>query len=169
MNNTSGTSMRYLLIICVLFCSHTAAATDSLVTIGWIEAVRIMPEGFDLQAKIDTGADNSSLGVLDWQSFTRNSKEWIRFKVRNNDGQIKSFERPLERHAFIKRKQSEPLKRPVVNMQLCLGKKKILTEVNLAKRKNFKFRMLIGRSLLKNHFLVNPALKLTQSPECKSG
>ncbi|MCW8934307.1 MAG: ATP-dependent zinc protease [Gammaproteobacteria bacterium] len=144
-----------------------AAASDSLVTIGWIEPIRIMPEDFDLQAKIDTGADNSSLGVLDWQSFMRNSTEWIRFKVRSNDGQLKSFERPLKRHVLIKRKQSQPLKRPVVNLWLCLGKNKILTEVNLAKRKNFKFRMLIGRSLLKNRFLVNSALKFTQSPECQ--
>jgi len=160
--------MRYLLIISVLFYSHIASASDSLVTIGWIESVRIMPESFDLQAKIDTGADNSSLDVVDWQSFMKNSKEWIRFNVRNNEGLTKSFERPLERHAFIKRKQSEPLKRPVVNMQLCIGNKKILTEVNLAKRKNFKFRMLIGRSLLKNHFLVNSALKSTQSAKCQS-
>ena len=159
--------MRYILIICVLFCSHVATASESLVTIGWIETIRIMPEGFDLQAKIDTGADNSSLGVMDWESFIQNGKEWIRFKVRNNDGQQKSFERPLERHALIKRKQSQPLKRPVVKMWLCLGKNKMLTEVNLAKRKNFKFRMLIGRSLLRDNFLVNSARKLTQSPECQ--
>ncbi|MCW9047831.1 MAG: ATP-dependent zinc protease [Gammaproteobacteria bacterium] len=145
-----------------------AAANDSLVTIGWIEPIRIMPEGFDLQAKIDTGADNSSLGVVDWESFMRNSTEWIRFKVRSNNGQLKSFERPLERHVLIKRKQSQPLKRPVVNLWLCLGKNRILTEVNLSKRKNFKFRMLIGRSLLKNRFLVNSALKFTQPPECQA-
>jgi len=161
--------MRYLLIIYVLCGSHIAVGSDNLVTIGWIEPVRIMPEGFDLQAKIDTGADNSSLGVVNWQSFIRNDKEWIKFKVRSNDDNIQSFERPLERYTLIKRKATQPLKRPVVKMWLCIGKDKILTQVNLAQRKNFKFRMLIGRSFLKDHFLVNSAVKLTLSPECQSG
>ena len=160
--------MRALIIIYILCWSHIAAGSNNLVTIGWIESVRILPEEFDLEAKIDTGADNSSLGVVNWQSFMQNGKEWIRFMVRSNDGHIQTFERPLERHTLIKRKLTQPLKRPVVKMWLCIGRNKILTQVNLAKRKNFKFRMLIGRSFLKDHFLVNSAVKLTLSPECQS-
>jgi len=113
--------MRFLFIIYILCWSHIVAASDNLVTIGWIESVRILPEGLKLEAKIDTGADNSSIDVSNWQIFIRNCDEWIRFKVRSNDGQSKSFERPLERHILIKRKASQSLKRPVVKMWVCIG------------------------------------------------
>jgi len=159
--------MRFLFIIYILCWSHIVTANDNLVTIGWIESVRILPEGIDLDAKIDTGADNSSIDVINWQSFIRKGEEWIRFEARSDNGQSQSFERPLERYTLIKRKATQSLKRPVVKMWLCIGKDKILAEVNLAQRENFKYRMLVGRSLLKDHFLINPAIKLTLSPACK--
>lgn len=159
--------MRQLILIFILYTPYVVSAENvSLTTIGWIESVRLLPEKFELQAKIDTGADHSSLGVVDWQSFERNGDEWIRYNVTNNDGHAQVFERPLERYALIKRKATESLKRPVVKMWVCLGKKKILTQVNLAKRTKFKYRMLIGRSFLKGEFLVDSAAKHTQSTEC---
>ena len=158
--------MRYLIILFILYSSYVTANDKALTTIGWIEAVRIQPEEFDLQAKIDTGADHSSLDVISWQSFTRNNREWVRFDVRNNENSTQSFERPLERYAQIKRKKSGVLERPVVNMWLCIGNNKFLSPVNLATRKNFKYRMLIGRSYLKERFLVDSSARLTLSPEC---
>jgi len=158
--------MRYALIVFILCWSNIATPNNTLVTIGWIETVRILPEGFELKAKIDTGADNSSLGVVDWQSFTRNDKEWIRFEVLNNEGKTQSFERPLDSYTLIKRKILRSLKRPVVKMWLCIGNKKALVPVNLANRKKFKYQVLIGRSFLKEHFLVDSAKKLTLQAEC---
>jgi len=158
--------MRFLLITFILCWSHAAKASDTLTTIGWIETVRILPEGLELKAKIDTGADNSSLGAIDWQNFKRNGQKWIRFKLLKNNGGTESFERPLDRYALIKRKQTEALKRPVIKLWLCIGNKKLLVPVNLAKRKKFKYRILIGRSFLKRNFLVDSAKELTQPPTC---
>jgi len=158
--------MRFLFIIYIICYSYSSAASEKLITIGWIESVRILPEGVNLEAKIDTGADNSSIGVTKWLSFTKNGSEWVQFSVQGDEGSTQSFERPLERYALIKRKSTGVLKRPVVKMWLCIGKNKILSQVNLAKRNNFKYRMLIGRSLLKNNFLVNSAIKLTLDPDC---
>lgn len=154
------------MVIFILYSAYATADDKPLTTIGWIETVRILPEGFNLQAKIDTGADHSSLDVVGWQSFKRNNKEWVRFDVRNNENITQSFERPLERYAKIKRKKSAALERPVVKMWLCIGNNKFLSPVNLATRKNFKFRMLIGRSYLKERFLVDSSSRLTLSPEC---
>jgi len=159
--------MRLLFIIYFICYSYSSAASEKLMTIGWIESVRILPEGVNFKAKIDTGADNSSIGVTKWLSFTRNGKEWVQFSVKSDEGRTKSFERPLERYALIKRKSTGTLKRPVVKMWFCIGNNKILSQVNLAKRSNFKYRILIGRSLLKNNFLVNSATKLTLDPDCK--
>ena len=156
--------MRYLLILFTLCLSQASA--NSLTTIGWIEPVRIMPEGFNLEAKIDTGADNSSVDVREWESYFHNDEEWIRFKVPNNAGDFQTFERPLERYALIKRKKAESVRRPVVKMWLCIGSQRIQTSVNLSKRKDFKYRMLIGRSFLKGRYLVDSAAKRTQSSKC---
>lgn len=158
--------LRTVLFILPLFASNPGTADSQLTTIGWVEAVRILPENFDLQAKIDTGADNSSLDITDWNAFEHKGKQWVRFSTRNNSNVTYTFERPLERYASIKRKQSKPLKRPVVQMQLCIGDKTYQAPVNLAKRENFEFRMLIGRSFLKDRFLVDSSTTLTISPKC---
>ena len=158
--------MRVVLMILILCWSNITSPNTTIATIGWVETVRILPENIELRAKIDTGADNSSLGVVNWQSFHRDGKEWIRFKTLNNSGNSKSFERPLDRYSLIKRKILRSHKRPVVKMWLCIGNKRILVPVNLAKRKSFKYRMLIGRSFLKGHFLVDSNKKLTTTPEC---
>ena len=158
--------MRYLLIVLSLYMTNSIAASNELATIGWIESMRILPEGIELRAKIDTGADNSSVGVVEWASYDNDGDEWIRFKVQDNAGNTKVFERPLERYAHIKRKKAEPLIRPVVNMWLCFGNQKYLAPVNLADRKEFKYRMLVGRSFLKDRFLVNSSDQMTVSPAC---
>lgn len=138
------------------------------ITIGWVETVRILPEEFELQAKIDTGADHSSLGIVDADDFIRDGRQWIRFTVRNNKGRTQVFERPFERSARIKPKQAATLKRPVVNMLLCIDKQMYITPVNLTERKNFKYQMLIGRSFLQDRFLVSSSRQLTTHPKCES-
>lgn len=161
-------TLRTLLLVLVFLSPNASLSDTHLSVIGWIESVRIFPEDFYVQAKIDTGADNSSLDVIDWKYFDRKGTEWVRFSIRNNDDQKQDFERPLLRNTRIKRKQSGALIRPVVQMWLCIGDRKFLAQVNLAKRENFKYRMLIGRSYLKGRFLVDSAKRLTISPKCES-
>jgi hypothetical protein len=158
---------RYLIMAFLLCYLPFALQAEELTVIGWIEPVRILPEGFDLKAKVDTGADNSSLGVQGWETFRRDDKQWIRFKAYSNAGDAQVFERPLVRYTQIKRKGAEPLQRPVVEMSLCIGNDKYSAPVNLSDRGNFQYRMLIGRSFLKERFLVDSARKMTLSPECK--
>jgi len=158
--------MRYLLILLPLVLYQSSTGAEKLTTIGWVEQVRIMPENIILKAKIDTGADNSSLGVTEWNSFFRDDEEWVRFKVIGDDGRKLLFERTLDKYARIKRKQVESIRRPVVKMLLCIDGRKSLVPVNLSLRKKFEYQMLVGRSLLKGVFLVDAAAKLTSSPLC---
>ena len=160
--------MRHLLMIFLLLPYSLSIASENKTTIGWIETVRLLPEGFDLQAKIDTGADNSSLGIVNWKEIRRAGDDWVQFEVRNNKGHTQTFERPLESYTYIKRRQAESIQRPVVKMWICLGTKQLFVPINLAKRKDYKYRMLIGRSYLKDHFLVSSSVKLTQQPDCVS-
>lgn len=141
--------------------------SKELVTIGWLEKVSLQPSGFVMRAKIDTGADNSSVDAADWSRFQRDGKDWIRFTVRNNDGDSQSLEAPLVRFAQIKRKGADPLTRPVVNLTICLAHHQYTVPINLADRGSFQYRMLIGRSALSEKFLVDSGAKWSTPPNCR--
>jgi hypothetical protein len=137
--------------------------------IGWIETVQILPENFQLSAKIDTGADNSSLNILNPLEFNKEEEQWIRFTIPLEENEALTLERPIERYAYIKRKGAPKQKRPVVLFDLCVGtlyKKNV--PINLADRTGFKYPMLIGRSFLKDSAIVDSALTFTQSPSCSA-
>lgn len=153
----------------LLFSTGTqfAQPNSDKITVGWIEKVRVFPESFLVEAKIDTGADNSSLNVSELSEFMREGKRWVRFAVRTMEGGKLYFEKPVSRYARIKRKGTQPQRRPVVQFDLCLiniYKKDV--PVNLTDRSKFKFDMLIGRSFLKDVAVVDSSLTHTSEPHC---
>ena len=139
---------------------------DSIQTIGWIEHVQIPTNDVTFTAKIDTGADHSSLNARNIEIYGDNGSERVRFETETKEGKVSQFDLPLLRIANIKRKRAEPIQRPVVSMDLCVGNTLKTAEVNLANRQNFKYRMLIGRSFLKDEYLVNSGKKFTAKPAC---
>jgi len=139
---------------------------EALQTIGWIEHVAVQPANLVLEAKIDTGADNSSVHADDIKVQERNGVKIVKFTLRNKQGKNVVMEKPLLRYAKIKRKGAEPLLRPVVDMELCAGNTVRRTEVNLANRKNFRYLMLIGRSYLKQAYLIDSNRTYTAEPSC---
>jgi hypothetical protein len=155
------------MISCVTLVDHAFANTPKKPIIGWIETVQIQPENLFLSAKIDTGADHSSLNVTDPMKFTKGEKKWIRFTIPLEDDESVTLERPIKRFTRIKRKQGASLKRAVILLDLCVGtifRKNV--PVNLADRTGFKYSMLIGRSFLKDSAIVDSALTFTQQPSC---
>ncbi|MGD8483231.1 MAG: RimK/LysX family protein [Thioalkalispiraceae bacterium] len=144
------------------------ASAESVDTIGWIEQVNIHPQNLLITAKIDTGADNSSVHANDIEVYEKQGNKWVRFVIENRQGDMVNFDLPLVRMATIKRKGAAPLQRPIVNMDLCLGNTMKKVQINLADRDNFKYRMLIGRSYLKNQYLVNASQTHTIQPACRA-
>jgi len=147
-----------------LFTMSAFAMTPQ--TIGWIEHVSIGPSTMIMVAKIDTGADNTSLHAEDIQIIKKDGVKYVKFSIRNKQDQILQLEKPLKRFARIKRKGAESLKRPVVEMELCLGNTLKTVPVNLANRENFKYHMLIGRSFLRQGYLVDSNSKYIAEPTC---
>ena len=137
------------------------------LVVGWVEKVQILPENILLHAKIDTGADTSSLNVSDVSEIVRKSERWVTFTVTTKEGQSMTLEKPIHRYVKIKRKGAKPQRRPVVEFDLCLGnifQRKAL--VNLTDRKNFTYNMLIGRSFLKHQAVVDSAQTYKHEPNC---
>jgi len=132
---------------------------------GWTETARLLPSGLELPAKLDTGAENSSLHVERQRYFRRGGERWVRFTVEAGGRRV-GFERRVLRKAAIKRHDEDSHVRPVVAMVICLGSKAHEVEVNLVDRSRFDYPLLIGRSFLAGEFLVDTAASNLQPLDC---
>jgi hypothetical protein len=128
-----------------------------------------MPSRFPIKAKLDTGADNSSIHAQVTAEFERNGKPWIAFDVESVDGRKIGFERQVIRTVRIKRHAGESQRRPVVRLTFCVGDIARDVEVNLVNRAKLKYNLLIGRSFMAGQLLVDSALKFTTEPTCTRG
>lgn len=143
----------------------SAQAVDKQV-IGWLEYAHINEANIRLRVKIDTGADFSSLKAKILKTFNHNGEDWVRFRLRDGHNDAVVLERKIIRYARIKRKMAPSIKRPVVMLGVCIGNIYREVEVNLAKRKKFKYEMLIGRNYLHDVYLVDSARRYTAGPSC---
>jgi hypothetical protein len=144
----------------------TGVHADMKPIFGWVERARISPANVILSAKLDTGADNSSLNVGQVTTFQRDDEDWVRFLVTSDEGKTEVLERKLVRTAKIKRHVGPRQERPVVKLGVCIGNYYGETEVNLVDRSRFKYQLLIGRSFMKDKMLIDPSRQFTVEPEC---
>jgi hypothetical protein len=138
-----------------------------------------LPEigGEVLKAKMDTGALTASLSAKDIETFTRDGDEWVRFRLATKGASNKVYEHKVARISKIKSRAdeededkdvSEVTRRPVVDLELCLGNVKRTVEVNLTDRSSFNYPLLIGAKALREFgAAVNPARRFTaDKPDC---
>ena len=129
---------------------------SGFVIIGEMENVTFKAKNLRLKARIDTGAQTSSLGVFGQQPFERDGKKWLEFSVQDPDsGKLIDFKLPVVRIAEIKRHGAETQKRYVVKLKVILGNIEMEREFTLADRSRFTFPMLIGRNVLSGKYLVD--------------
>lgn len=135
-------------------------AKSKRTEIGWREWVALPELGVPaIQAKVDTGADSSSLHAFNQVRFIRNEIEYIRFEIhpgkRSKKGAIQC-ESPLVLDRKVRNPGGRSELRPVISTSLVLNGVTIRALINLTERDEMSFRMLIGRRTLRGRFLVNP-------------
>jgi len=135
--------------------------------VGWIEKVHLSPGNITLDAKLDTGADNCSLNAENIKKFKRDGKRWVRFDIKNRIRESTTIELPILKKTRIKRVKGKSQIRPVVRLGLCLAGKFSEVDVNLADRSNFSYPLLVGRSFLSAHVILDPARTYMSEPDCK--
>jgi hypothetical protein len=153
-------------LIGALVMALPLVAADKKV-VGWIEKVRIYPGNFLVHAKLDSGAEYSSLDAANLTEFDRDGKRWVRFDLPQGEGAKVTIERLLLRTATIKRHFLGSQKRPVVKIGVCLGNIYKETEVNLVDRTGFNYRMLLGRKFMEGVVIIDPSAQYTIEPECQ--
>lgn len=141
-----------------------AGATPVL---GWVEQISLSSEQLPMEAKIDTGADVSSVHVEAMQHLVRDGRPWVEFTLRGTNGEQRVLQRAIVRVAGIKLKTRGIQQRPVVLLQVCIGNRRQNAEFNLARRDQFRYPVLLGRSFLRGRYLVDSAAKHRSNRFCE--
>lgn len=166
-NGMAKRGFLFFLVFFLSLCSlHSGSARD---LVGWVEKATLHPENLLFHAKVDTGARNSSLNVSAITLFRRDSSRWVRFNVVDRRGKRLTLERPLVRVSTINRHFGKKQERPTVILSICIGKTRRDVEVNLTDRTGLNYQMLIGRSFIREHFLVDPGKTFLTEPSCSIG
>ncbi len=138
---------------------------DKLV-VGQIEKVMLTPPKRLFHARMDTGATTSSLDARDIETFERDGSAWVRFTVvdpENGDSHV--LEKPVVRHVRIyQSSNAEGDRRPVVKLQLQLGRIQRVDEFTLVDREHLDYQVLIGRNILTDLMVVDVADKFIVDP-----
>lgn len=135
---------------------------------GWVEHVLVGESHLDLMAKLDTGADTSSMHASKIRRYRSSSRQlWVEFRLTDQSAnRTIRFKKKLVRYAYIKEHEGPSQKRPVVNLTICLGDHEKEIEVSLVDRSGFQYPVLLGRNALEGHVVVDPELRFTSKPSC---
>lgn len=129
--------------------------------IGWREWVSLPDLGIPkIKAKVDTGARTSALHAFRLEPFTENSQKKIRFDIhplQHNKEQIIRCTADVIDKRLVTDSGGHGEERYVIYTTITIAGQTWAIEITLTERENMLFRMLLGRSALRNRFIVNPA------------
>ncbi len=113
----------------------------------------------EIKAKVDTGADNSSLHAFDIERFERDGIEMVSFEIHPRQRKRKpsvSCVAEVAGERKVKNPGGRSEIRPVIRTRLIIAGEESDALVNLTTRDEMTFRMLLGRRTVRNNFLVDP-------------
>lgn len=152
--------MRGTSLILALVLASTAPGAPALAeppasakTIaGYVERIRLLPWNHEVKAKLDTGAETSSLHATDIKRTKVAGRSWVRFTavLDSESGPRRVVvERPLVRRVRIKSARSGSFDhRYSVELELCFDGRRHQAEFTLADRDDMLYPVLLGRRFL---------------------
>lgn len=133
---------------------------DRQPAIGWREWVQLPELGVEeIKAKVDTGADNSSLHAFNIERFDDDGVPMVRFEIHPRQRKKRpsiSCVAEVVGEKKVKNPGGRSEMRPVIMTTLVIAGKKVDAKVNLTTRDEMTFRMLLGRRTIRKKFLVDP-------------
>lgn len=136
-------------------------AKRGLEIIGGVEPVYFLPIKIPFDARIDTGAETSSVDVSKIRMFERDGEKWVSFELNHDDiGEKHRFEKRIIRKVTIRRIGKDE-QRVVVNMDVKIGNELFNADFTLADRDKFNYQALIGRNIIKGRYIVDPSIENT--------
>ena len=149
----------FTLSVVFLLASGVVNAEEK-ITIGTVEDVILLPWGVKLPARIDTGAAKSSLDARELK--VRDNV--VEFKLPPKYGGLQ-LRLPIIEWRHVRSPDGRE-RRPVVELGICLGSRRIRTQVNLTDRSMVKYPLILGRNFLREEFVVDVKRRKTAPPRC---
>lgn len=158
-----------LIILAGMSVTHTATAQPKKAVLGYIENVYVGELALGMSAKLDTGADFSSVFAREIDTYRNRDRErWVRFQLVGDDGRTINYNKKVIRTAYIKTKTGGNVERPVVTLRVCVNGISAVTPVNLADRSDFDHPFLIGREFLAPRIIVDSSQSYMAEEPCGS-
>jgi hypothetical protein len=128
--------------------------------VGRKETISILDlELFDLDAKVDTGADSNALHCDDIKIDEQGFVQFVLLDEIHPAYHGKQIKMPLYKVKRVKSSNGQVQERPSIKVTVDFFGKKYKTIVSLTNRSDMKFPMLIGRKFLSGKFLVDVSQK----------
>jgi len=150
-------------IIAILSSTPLYAEDKTKTVIGSVEEVVLFPWGVKLPARIDTGTGMTSLDVRDLTVKNRVAQFRLPEKYGNN-----LISLPIIGYCKVRSADSRG-RRPVVEIELCVGSKRMRVQVNLTNRSHLEYPLIVGRNVLNQGFIVDCAEERMLSVKCLEG
>lgn len=128
--------------------------------LGWREWVALPEFGIPhIKAKVDTGARTSALHAFNLQTFEQDGERMVRFKlhpVQNRTDQVVECVAKIIDEREVTDSGGHTEKRLVIKTTVLIGNDLRRIEITLTDRDNMLFRMLLGRTAVRPHYVIDP-------------
>jgi hypothetical protein len=138
------------------------------VIVGEVENFYLAGPGLIYKARIDSGAETSSIDARNITRFERDGNNWVRFDVPvPGTDEFVTLEKEVSRRVRIVQASTEEAeRRVVVELQFFIGDHQQVAEFTLADRTNLTYEVLIGRNILRDVMLIDVGKEYaTELPE----
>jgi hypothetical protein len=140
--------------------------------IGWREWIALPRLGLQqIKAKIDTGATTSALHAFSLDVFKQGGKPKIQFSIHPHQRtlQVISCVADIIDVRWVTDSGGHREERYVIRTPVRLGERQWEIDITLTNRDTMAYRMLLGRTALRNLFIVDPAHSylLSHKPKLK--